>query len=163
MTRAFLAVLFLGCGTASPPPSGAAPAEASPPRTIPPIGDHVEGCYVEEAGPSPFTCTTDADCTSGGLFDPVRCCMSGVSHAHSRAYHDWQVAAFRARCDGACIEPPAMPADCALALRCDAGRCRDDCGAVRTASDAELDGMERGELEMLCDQGSTSACDRLGH
>jgi len=35
--------------------------------------------------------------------------------------------------------------------------------AIPTATDTEFDGMERGELEMLCDQGSTAACDRLGH
>ncbi len=30
-------------------------------------------------------------------------------------------------------------------------------------SDAELDAMDRSELELRCEQGSTAACDRLGH
>jgi len=34
---------------------------------------------------------------------------------------------------------------------------------VAPVSDAELDTMDRSELELRCEQGSTAACDRLGH
>lgn len=122
----------------------------------------MDGCYVEAEAPAPLDCATDDDCTSGGLFDPATCCMSGVTHAHSRAYHAWQTAAFRARCDGTCVRPPSPPLECETHVRCEAGACRDGCGA-RAPSDVELDAMDRGELELLCERGSSAACDRLGH
>ncbi len=157
-----LAGLAAACG--SGPAADGTPrpqSGASAPATL--EGRTVDGCFVMEGAPDPLACATVADCMSGGLLHAGRCCMTGVTHTHSRAYHAWQTELFRARCDTACVEPPSPPLDCEMTLRCDEGRCRDACGEIPATSDAELDAMDRGELEAACERGSTAACDRLGH
>jgi hypothetical protein len=162
MRRAWIVLFAMACGAPSASPAEP-PSPSAEPRPPAPAGDVIEGCYVEAGGPDPFACATDADCTTGGLFDADACCMTGVTHAHARAYHEWQLAAFRARCDGTCVTPPAAPSDCEIAVRCDGGRCANGCGAQAAPSDAELDVMDPGDIELWCQRGSTAACDRLGH
>lgn len=165
MRIASLVLCITACGAPSasapePPPTTPAPAaEPTPPE---PEGQVIEGCYVEPGAPDPFACTADADCLAGGLFDADACCMTGVSHPHARGYHEWQTTTFRARCDGSCVTPPSMPTECETAVRCVAERCTNGCG-VHPPTDAELDGMDPGEIELWCQRGSTAACDRLGH
>ena len=154
--------MLLGCGS-SPPAPEPEPAGEPTQREGAPGGELVDGCYVEPGAPAPLACAEDSECSGGGLFDPVTCCMRGVTHTHSRAYHAWQTQTFRARCDGQCIESPSQPLPCQMVARCVSGRCQDDCQAAAPVSDAELDAMERGELELACERGSTAACDRLGH
>ena len=152
-------------GTASSAGSGAGAASSTErAATRPPLpeGRVEDGCFVTDSAPPPLACETDGDCTSGGLLSADTCCMSGVTHTHSRAYHEWQSALFAAHCDTACRQPPSPPLDCETETRCDAGRCVNACSAV-PLSDSALDSMDRGELETLCAGGSTAACDRLGH
>jgi len=154
--------ILAGCGSSRPAPTPEPEPELTAPASTPP-GELVDGCYVEEGAPAPLGCTEDSECIGGGIFDPASCCMTGVTHTHSRTYHAWQLEAFRARCDGQCIESPSRPLPCQTVARCVSGRCADTCEPGAPVSDAELDAMERSELELACERGSTAACDRLGH
>lgn len=167
--RLFLAVLAVGCGSSSPASSerpiesNTEPLVGAPLRGEPLHNENVEGCFVGPGAPDPHACEVDDDCTVGGLLLADTCCMSGVSHPHARAYHAWQTALFASRCGGGCMQPPSPPQPCELAVRCEANRCVNACMDVPSVGDGALDAMDRGELETLCEGGSTAACDRLGH
>jgi hypothetical protein len=151
-----LVLVLAACGTSAPAPP---PTPPPPPPAL--VGETNDGCFVAEGAPDPFACVTADDCIAGGRFEPERCCMTGDTHTHSRAYHGWQTDLFRARCDGSCIAPPSEPLACQLISRCVAGRCRDGCDVE--AGDGALDGMDESEIEAACARGVSAACDRLGH
>lgn len=165
MRHAVVVFLLAACGTATGSGTGTATSTGTSTSTAPtrpplPAGRVVDGCFVTDEAPDPWACATADDCVAGGLLEPT-CCMSGMTHTHSRAYHEWQVGLFHTHCDGTCMASPSLPLECQMAARCVEGRCMDSCDVP--TGDGALDAMDESELEAACARGVSAACDRLGH
>jgi hypothetical protein len=134
--------LFAICACSDPAREGAPPETT--PETTPETPETIEaprstagriedGFYLEEGAPDPLACTTDADCTHGGVPDETGCCWSFRDMnaiAMSVAYHEWVERERPNNCDGVdCPSPPVpdRPPDCLFQVGCRGGRCANAC------------------------------------
>lgn len=97
-------------------------------------GGRIEnGFYLEDGAPDPLACSTDADCTHGGVPDETGCCWSFRDMnaiAMSVAYREWVERERPNNCEGVdCPSPPVpdRPPDCLFQVSCRSGRCANAC------------------------------------
>lgn len=117
-----------------------APAERTAPPVTGPTGEapverdgliQRDGFWTLEEAPPPLACVTDDDCLGDTVPAEDLCCQDPHKvAAHSSAWRTF-IQAWRDRScgDHACPPPPSpsQPPACAFEVRCQAGRCVDDC------------------------------------